>query len=70
MHARIQDHPTLLRDMSTQHIIQTDLSVVRKHEARALQLRKEQEQQAQINSLKSDMAEIKQLLKQLLNTGK
>jgi hypothetical protein len=70
MHAKIVDYPSLLRDMDTQHIIQTDTSIVRKHEARVLQLRKEQEQQTQLDNLKTDMAEIKQLLKQLLNTGK
>jgi len=70
MHARIVDHPTLLRDMGSQHIIQTDMSLVRKHEARVLQLRKEQEQQAKIDSLQAEMTEIKQLLLQLLNTGK
>lgn len=69
-HAKIVDHPALYRDMDTQHIINTDLSVVRKHEARVLNMNKETAQAQEIASLRSDLEEIKSLLKSLVGTGK
>lgn len=65
-YAKIEDNPTLFRDMSNQHIVQTDLSVVRKHEARILHLSKERKQEQEIASIKADINEIKELLKLLL----
>jgi len=66
MHAQIIDHPTLYRDMESQHIVQTDMALVRKHEARMLQQRKEREQMAEIAAMKADITEIKELLHKLL----
>lgn len=68
MHAKIEDHPTLYRDMDNQHIIQTDISVVHKHEARMKGIEEKKALKAEINTIKSDVQEIKKLL-QALVTG-
>lgn len=64
--ARIIDHDHLVRDMSNQAILNTDLSVVRKHEKRILELQKEKAREDEINTIKGDLAEIKNLLSKLL----
>lgn len=64
--AKIIDHDYLIRDMSTQAILNTDLSIVRKHEKRILELQKEKAREAEINNIKGDLAEIKDLLSKLL----
>ena len=67
MYAKIRDHDNLVRDMDTQFIQNTDHSIVRKHEARVLQLMKEEERTQEIESLKKDMLEIKAMLAHLCN---
>jgi hypothetical protein len=63
--AKIVDHPTLVRDMGSQAILNTDLTVVRKHEKRIQELHKEEERSREINTLKSELAELKVMLKAL-----
>jgi len=67
MYARIQDHEGLVRDMDTQAILPIDLSIPRKHEARVLALMKEEERNKEIDSIKTDVLEIKEMLKNLCN---
>ena len=64
-YARVQD-TTFIRDLKTTAIIQTDPVVVRKHEMRMRELEKEQAREAEINNLKNDLKEIKNLLAELL----
>jgi len=65
-YARIVDHENLVRDMETKAILQTDLTFVRQHEKRMQELQKEENREREINKLKEDIAEIKNLLCQLL----
>ncbi len=67
MYAKIRNNEGLVRDMETQAILNRDLSVVRKHEARVLDLMKEENRTQEIASLKTEMAEIKEMLKGLCN---
>ncbi len=67
-YAKIVDHPTLIRDMGSQAVLNTDLTVVRRHEKRASDLAKEEARTHEINNLKSELAELKEMLKAL--TGK
>ena len=53
-HAKIIDNEGLLRDMETQAILRTDLSVVRKHEARVVEMMKESSREEEIASIKKD----------------
>ena len=64
--ARVQDS-TFVRDMTSTAILQTDVTVVRKHEKRIKELQKEQVRDAAINSLRSDIDELKNLMKQLIS---
>jgi hypothetical protein len=64
--AKIVDHEHLIRDMSTQAVLNTDTSIVRKHEKRIIELQKEQAREVEINNIKSDLEEIKNLLFTLL----
>ena len=64
-YARITDQPMLVRDMSSQAILNTDLSVVRKHEKRVNRLQKEEERSLEIINLKNELAELRQMLRDL-----
>lgn len=64
---KIRDRNHLVRDTKTQAILNTDLSVVRKHEKRSIDLAKQLQMEQSINMLTAEMGEIKLLLKELLN---
>ena len=66
-YAKIVDNQNLIRDMYSKAVLTTDLSLVRQHEKRMMDLQKEEARAAEINMLKNDIAEIKELLKSLLN---
>ena len=66
-YAKITDKKNLVRDIYSKAILNTDLSVVKKHEQRILSLQKEEVRQQEINTLKAEMLEIKALLQQLVN---
>ena len=62
---QVEDHPDLVRDLSTQAIINTNTSA---YERRLEQLHKielDKQQTADIEILKKDIAEIKKLLKNI-----
>lgn len=67
-YAKIMDHNHLIRDMGTQAVLNTDLTVVRKHEKRMQDIAKEEARVSEINSLKNELAELRDMLKAL--TGK
>ena len=57
---------TLMRDMRSRGLIETDPSKKEEYKVRSAQLTASKKQQEDINNLKSDMAEIKNLLKGLI----
>lgn len=65
-YASIIDHKNLVRDMESQAILETDITVVRLHEKRIADLQKEKAREAEINTLKNDINEIKTMLAALL----
>jgi uncharacterized protein (UPF0262 family) len=65
--AKVIDHKFLVRDMYSKAILNTDTSVIKKHEMRMRDLQKEEARTLEINCLKQDMIEIKAMLKSLLN---
>ena len=67
--AKILNHPTLVRDMGTQAVLSTDTMLVRKHEKRVSDLQKEETREMDIKQLKTDISEIKMLLRQLSNSS-
>lgn len=66
--AKIMDHNNLVRDMGTQAVLNTDLTVVRKHEKRMQDIAKEEARTSEIKNLKNELAELRDMLKAL--TGK
>jgi cob(I)alamin adenosyltransferase len=66
--AVVKDTP-YVRDMTTQAILNTDRTVIRKHEKKMADLEKEENREKELNILKNEMAEIKSLLKQLVNNS-
>lgn len=64
-YARVQD-TTFIRDLKTSAILQTDQVILRRHETRMRELQKEQMREQEINTLKEDVREIKDLLRQLI----
>ena len=64
-YAKIEDHNYLIRDLSTQAILNTDVSVIRQHEKRIADLMKESVRETEIQNMKTELGEIRLLLKSL-----
>lgn len=67
--AKIIDNPTLVRDMSTNAILNTDQLSVRRHEKRVSDLQKQSAREDDIDQMKSDISEIKAILRALSNSS-
>lgn len=70
MRLKVQENERLVRDGSNFAILNTDRSALSAHEQKMEQIRRVKSQEAEINSLKSDISEIKDLLKQLMTQRK
>lgn len=66
MRLRVKENERLVRDGGTLAILNTDKSVLKSHEQKMEHLRKMKAQEEEINSLKRDISEIKELLGQLI----
>lgn len=66
MRLKVQENERLVRDSSNFAILNTDRSALSAHEQKMEQLRKMKAQEQEINTLKNDISEIKDLLKQLM----
>jgi hypothetical protein len=62
---KVADHPTLIRDQSNKAILETDAVVLRKHEQRLKLLEKDKARDTELQFLRSQILEIKDLLKGL-----
>jgi glucose-6-phosphate isomerase len=65
-YAKVKDYEYLMKDMTTGAILNTDMTVVLKHKKRQMEIEKEERRETEINNLKNDISEIKQLLQALL----
>ena len=63
---RVNDHPNLVKDSHSKAVLNTDLSAVKRHEERLAKVNKELQREKEIIELKSDVYEIKDLLRSLL----
>ena len=63
--ARISDHYGLVRDLNTQAVLNIDVSVIRQHEKRIADLMKENVRETEIQNMKTELGEIRLLLKSL-----
>lgn len=70
MKLKVRENERLVRDSGNLAILNTDRSVLTAHEQKMARLRKEQAHEQELNSLKRDVTEIKDLLQQLLQQRK
>lgn len=61
---KIEDEETLVRDTHTNAVLNTDMSSLAKYK---LKREKDRQMKSDIDNLKSDMTEIKQMLQQLVS---
>lgn len=65
-YAKVKDKQNFIRDMQTKAILNTDISVVRRHEQEVARKEREDAQQYQINTLQREISELKELIKKLI----
>lgn len=65
-YAKIVDHNSLVRDLHSKAVLNTDLSAVRKHEKRVADLQKEDNRNLEMISIKAELGEIRSILRELL----
>lgn len=70
MRFRVKENEQLVRDGSTLAILNTDQSVISAHEQKLARLRREKAQEEEINNIKRDVSEIKDMLRNLLEQRK
>jgi predicted transcriptional regulator len=66
MKLRVKENENLVRDSDNFAILNTNRDVLTAHERKVVQLRKQKQQEEEINNIKRDVSEIKDLLRQLL----
>jgi hypothetical protein len=66
MKLKVRENERLIRDAGNFAILNTDRSQLRTHEQKMEALRKRKAQEEEINTIKNDISEIKELLGQLL----
>ena len=58
---KIKDHPDLVKDMDSKAVLNTNYAAL-------LEYKKKQQMQSEIENLKSDVSEIKQLLNKIISS--
>jgi conjugal transfer/entry exclusion protein len=69
MKLRVKGNERLVRDPDNFAILNTDRSALKVHEQKMEQLRRVKNQQDEINTIKRDVSEIKDMLSQLLKSN-
>ena len=69
MYAKVKEHKNQIRDLDNFAVLNTDREALTKHEKVMYELNKDKKMQEEINTLKNDITEIKQLLQSLANRG-
>lgn len=69
MFAKVKEHKEYVRDVSTNAILNVDRSALDKHNNIVNELKKQKMIQEQINTMRNDISEIKEMLKALSNRG-
>lgn len=67
MKLRVKENEKYVRDSNNLAILNTDENALKKHELKMEQLRKQKERDKEIESIRNDLAELKQLLRDLVN---
>ena len=66
MRMRVKENERLVRDTDNLAILNTDRSALKAHDQKIAQLRKQKAQEEEINNLKRDVSEIKDMLRILI----
>ncbi len=66
---KVQEHEHLIKDISSGAILNVDKSAIVRHEKRIREIEKEKRRDDDLNNLKSELSEIKALLKALIEQG-
>ncbi|NBX72784.1 MAG: hypothetical protein EBQ89_00605 [Alphaproteobacteria bacterium] len=64
--ARVKDNLNYVKDLDNFAILNTNKAAVAKHEQKMAELRRQKQVEAEINSLKSEVSDIKDMLGQIL----
>jgi hypothetical protein len=64
---KVEEEKNLIRDTYSKAILNTDESAIKRHETRIKQIEKEKIIDSEINKLKEDISEIKDLLLKLIS---
>ena len=67
-YSRIDGYSTLVRDLQSNAVLNTDPVAVKRHEKRIMDLQKEEAREKEINILKRDIFEIKTLIRELISS--
>lgn len=66
MKAKVRENMNYVKDMNNFSILNTNKAAVAKHEQKMAELRRQKEVETEINTLKSEVTEIKSMLSQIL----
>lgn len=64
--AKVKDHDNLIKDFNSGAVLNTDMSSIARHNKRTLEIEEKKRREEEINSIKSDIAEIRHLLQKLI----
>lgn len=67
MKAKIRENPNYIKDMDNFAILNTNKAAISKHEQKMAEIRRAKRVEEEINTLKSEVSEIKNMLSKILN---
>lgn len=70
MYAKVKENEYLVRDMSNNSILNTDRTALKKHEAVMRQKENDKKFNIELQSIKNDISELKEMMKALINREK
>lgn len=65
--ARIKDNLNYVKDLNNFAVLNTNKSAIAKHEQKMAEIRRQKQVETEINTLKSEVSDIKNMLNQILN---
>lgn len=63
---KVKDETHLVKDVYSKAVLNTDKDILKKHEMKMRQVEKDKSQQAEINSLKEEISELRKLIENML----
>jgi hypothetical protein len=66
MKMRVKEHEKFVRDSHNMAILNTDPDATKRHDQKMAQLKKQRDQDQEINSLRKDLSDLKEMLQELI----